>query len=197
MFDFKQKYVLENERALLSPLELSHKETLFLQSNDETIWTHFTEKGFGKGNFEHYFQNALLQQERGEQYCFAIQDRKSNEIAGMTRVYNVNNLFGNCKIGHTWLGKRFQGSGLNKNCKYLLFEFLFDQLGMKRIGFGASAENIKSIKAMESVGCKQEGKLRSFLPGDSGARIDVVLLSLLNEEWKSHIKHALSKRLSF
>ncbi|MEL7533580.1 MAG: GNAT family protein, partial [Bacteroidota bacterium] len=93
--------------------------------------------------------------------------------------------------------QHFQATGLNKHCKYLLFEFLFDELQMERIGFGASAENIKSIKAMESVGCKQEGRLRHFLPtAHSTARVDIVLLSILKHEWDAKIKADLKKKIA-
>jgi len=101
------------------------------------------------------------------------------------------------KIGHTWIGKEFQGTGLNKACKYLLFEFLFEKLGFERIGFGASALNVRSIKAMESVGCTIEGKLRDFLPiKDANERVNIVLLSILKKEWLNKTKEELRIKLN-
>jgi len=100
------------------------------------------------------------------------------------------------KIGHTWIGRTFHKTGLNQNCKFLLFEFVFDQLKMNRIGFGASAENINRIKAMEGVGCQYEGKLRNFLPTvDGHGRTDIVLMSIIKADWQTKVKEALSNKI--
>ena len=148
MFNFKKEYILKNEVVELHPLSIIHKKLLFEASNDIEIWTHFEENGYGNKNFKEYINRAIQKRKNKEEYPFVIKDLRTNQYAGMTRIYAVNNNLKNVKIGHTWIGKQFQGTGLNKNCKYLLFEFLFEQLGMERIGFGASAENIHSIKAM-------------------------------------------------
>lgn len=196
MFNFKKEYILKNEVVELHPLSIIHKKLLFEASNDIEIWTHFEENGYGNKNFKEYINRAIQKRKNKEEYPFVIKDLRTNQYAGMTRIYAVNNNLKNVKIGHTWIGKQFQGTGLNKNCKYLLFEFLFEQLGMERIGFGASAENIHSIKAMESVGCIQEGKLRHFLPSaNSTARVDIVLLSILKKEWLTKVREELKQKI--
>ncbi len=192
MFNFEQNYVIKNQRVELSPLVESHEDLLYDASNSKEIWRHFTEDGYGKENFKTYISNAIQKRKDKTEYPFIIKDLRTNEYAGMTRIYDISNHLKNVKIGHTWIGEYFQGTRLNKNCKYVLFKFLFDQLNMKRIGFGASAENTKSIKAMESVGCHKEGILRSFLPSTDGdVRIDVVLLSILYEEWDNRVRSGL------
>lgn len=196
MFSFSQDYVLKNNIAALSPLEPRHEDLLFEASHDGEIWRHFEEDGYGRENFRSYIQRALQQRDKREEYPFVIKDLRTNQYAGMTRIYAVNNDLRNVKIGHTWIGQAFQGTGLNKNCKYLLFSLLFDELNMARIGFGASAQNTHSIKAMESIGCVQEGRLRSFLPDpETGTRVDIVLLSILKGEWEAGAKRALRQKI--
>jgi len=197
MFTFKQAYILRNEAVMLLPLHKEHEAALFEVSQEPDIWRHFEENGYGKENFRQYIHNALQKREKQEEYPFVIKDLKRNQYAGMTRVYAVDNKLKNVKVGHTWIGKSFQGTGLNRHAKYLLFEWLFEELEMERIGFGASSENIQSIKAMESVGCKQEGRLRSFLPDSHlGKRVDIVLLSILKTEWEESVKAALAQKLA-
>lgn len=195
MFQFDKDYVLKNEVVELSPLKLSHELELFYESNDPEIWQHFTENGFGEQNFKKYIENAVQKRDEGKQYPLVIKDLRNNQLAGITRVYEVDNILKNAKVGHTWIGKRFQRTGLNKACKYLLFEFLFEKIKMKRIGFGASSLNTLSIKAMQSIGCKIEGELRSFLPvKGTDERANIVLLSILKEEWTSRAKQNLENR---
>ncbi|WP_075343880.1 GNAT family N-acetyltransferase [Tenacibaculum agarivorans] len=197
MFQFEEKYILKNKMVEITPLEKFHESELFKISNTKEIWEHFTENGFGKENFTTYISNAINNRKKHLEYPFIIKDLRINKIAGMTRIYAIDNNLKNVKIGHTWIGKNFQGTGLNKNCKFLLFEFLFEKMHMERIGFGASSKNIKSIKAMESVGCIQEGKLRSFLPplSKSSERLDIVLLSILKNEWLTKTKNELQQKL--
>ena len=57
------------------------------------------------------------------------------------------------QLGYTWYGKEFQGTGLNKHCKYLLLEFAFEKMQVERVEFRADANNEKSIAAMKSIGC--------------------------------------------
>ena len=196
MLDFNKTYILKNDIAELRPLDKSHKDALFATSNEQDIWTYFTEPGYGQDNFEKYFARAVQMKEEGKEYPFVIKDVRTSEIAGMTRLYEYSSLFGNIKIGHTWIGKKFQGTGLNKANKYLLFEFLFDQMNIKRIGFGANANNATSIAAMKSVGCKVEGYLRSFLIAKDGKiREDVILLSILYEDWEGGVREELKGKV--
>jgi len=119
-FNFNTTYLLENEIVELSPLKAEHIEPLLEVSQDKEIWTYFIEHGYGRENFEQYVLNAIQKRKQGFEYPFIIKDKVNNDLK-------------NAKIGHTWIGKSFHGTGLNKNCKYLLFEFLFDQIQMKRI----------------------------------------------------------------
>ena len=150
MFQFEKDYILENGIAEISPLKPSHEVDLFNVSNDIEIWEHFTENGLGKENFTKYIKRTIEKRNQHLEYPMVIKDLRNNQIAGMTRIYEINNELRNVKIGHTWLGKEFQGTGLNKSCKFLLFEFLFETINMERIGFGASSRNKKSINAFPS-----------------------------------------------
>ena len=143
-------------------MQKTHEEGLFDASNDREIWLHFTDNGYGRENFSKNISHALQKRNGAEEYPFIIKDLRTHTYAGRTRIYDVSNENKTVKLGHTWIGRKYQGTSLNRNCKFLLFEFLFDQMEMERIGLGASSENIHSIKAMESVDCLQEGRLRSF-----------------------------------
>ncbi len=196
MLSFQNAYTLKNKIAELSPLQPNHEAELFQVSNDKEIWTHFTEDGYGRENFEAYMSNALEKRNQGTEYPLVIRDLRDNKLAGMTRIYEVNNELKNVKLGHTWIGQKYQGTGLNKVCKFLLFQFLFEQLGYERIGFGASASNTKSIKAMLSVGCTIEGRLRGYLPViETSERVDIVLLSILKPDWLHRVKAELESKI--
>jgi len=90
--------------------------------------------------------------------------------------------------------EEFQGTGLNKNCKYLLLEFAFDKLQMIRVGFGANSKNERSIHAMKSIGCKVEGILREYSKDADGNITDTIKLSILKKERDESVKMNLKKQ---
>ncbi len=113
------------------------------------------------------------------------------------RFYDINVPFKTLQLGYTWYGKKFQGTGLNKHCKYLLLSFAFETLGMERVEFRADNNNERSIAAMKSIGCKVEGVLRSNMPTrEDGIRRDSIVLSILKDEWVDEVRRKLHKSLS-
>ncbi|MFK7050076.1 MULTISPECIES: GNAT family N-acetyltransferase [Flavobacterium] len=194
--DFTKKYILENDFVILRPLEMLDKTVLKKYAvNEPEIWKYNINGGNGEENFERYFNNAMQQFEEKKDYPFIVFDKKSNQYAGMTRFYDISNEFKRLDIGFTWYGKAFQGTGLNKNCKYLLLELAFDNLRMIRVGFAANSKNERSINAMKSIGCKEEGVLRNYSKDADGNIIDAIKLSILKEEWDEDVKFNLRKKI--
>lgn len=195
--DFTKKYVLENDFVRLSPLRLEHNRVLLEISKDPNIWTYFLEKGNGIDNLTKYISTAVNNRTLKREYPFIVFDKLKKQYAGTTRFYDYSKKMNSLKLGHTWYGMPFRGTGLNKQCKYLLFEFAFETIKVERIGFGAYADNQISIAALKSVGCKKEGVLRSIFPAiDGKGRTDAVLMSILKQEWKGHVKFELQNKLN-
>lgn len=194
-FDLGETYILENDRVLLRPLKVSDKELLMnFAINEPEIWRFNIHGGNGKENFERYFDAAIKQYEAKNQYPFIVFDKRHQKHAGMTRFSEIFNEFKRLDIGFTWYGKEFQGTGLNKNCKYLLLEFAFEKLQMNRVGLGANSKNERSINAMKSIGCQVEGILRAYSKDADGNIIDIIRLSVLKKEWEERVKMDLKKQ---
>ena len=143
-----------------------------------------------------YIERALSQREKLVEYPFIVFDKTKNKFTGSTRFYNINLEAKHLEIGFTWYGKEFQGTLLNKNCKYLLLEFAFEKMNLERVGFRANNLNQRSINAMKSIGCIEEGILRNFNTDAKGNRIDAIVLSILKNEWFTSVKNNLKNRIS-
>ncbi|MDW8851547.1 GNAT family protein [Flavobacterium sp. MMLR14_040] len=85
----------------------------------------------------------------------------------------------------TWYGKAFQGTGLNKACKYELLNFGFENIQFKRIQFSADLENKKSQRAIEKLGAVKEGIFRNNYVDSEGKSKDDVYYSIILEEWEN------------
>ncbi len=196
-FDFDQNYVFENEMIKIVPLEVRHIEKLQKAAQNEEVWTYFLENGLGTAVFTDYCLTAVDHRQQNKEYPFVIFDKRRNEYAGMTRLYDYHHRLGTIKMGHTWIGKDYWGTKLNKHCKFLLFDFIFNTLGLERIGFGVHGHNLRSVHSLKNIGCIQEGVLRNFLTDDrNGNRVDLLLFSMLQREWNSSIKASLKAKLS-
>lgn len=194
LLDYTDDYTLENDRVRLSTLKIDHVPELIKAGQDDAVWTYFIDKG--NADMRAYCQSAMDNRTSHLEYPFVIFDKSLRRVAGMTRLYDYNPALRNIKIGHTWIGKPHWGTGLNKNCKYLLFQYAFESLEVQRIGFGVHGQNQRSMEAMKSVGCQKEGVLRSFLDHtEENLRVDLILYSILRTEWQSKIKDMLAQQL--
>jgi RimJ/RimL family protein N-acetyltransferase len=66
---------------------------------------------------------------------------------------------------------------------------------IERVEFRADNDNKRSISAMKSIGCKEEGILRSDGVRNDGTRRDSIVLSILKSEWSSKVKEELKSKL--
>lgn len=196
-FDFQSDYYFENDVVIVLPLELKHIDELIVIAEDAEVWTYFLDQGIGKEDLTNYCKLAIQSRIQGKEYPFVIFDKRFNEYAGMTRLYDYNFSLDVIKMGHTWIGKKFWGTELNLNVKYLIFQFIFEKLNLERVGFGIHGQNLRSVAAIKKMGCKQEGVLKNFLPSLFGeGRVDLLLFSLLKYNWKNEVKEELIRKLN-
>jgi RimJ/RimL family protein N-acetyltransferase len=195
--NFKENYILENETVRLRPLEMSDFDLLLEYSiNEPDIWSFNSNGANGAEKLEKYIANAIKQREDGKEYPFIVFDKISGKYVGSTRFYAIFLEVKTIEIGYTWYGKKHQGTGINKNCKYLLLEFAFEKLQMERVAFAANSKNERSINAMKSIGCVVEGVLRNCSTDANGERIDAVKLSIIKNEWFENVKNKFETKLA-
>jgi len=193
-FDFAADHILEDEIALLRPLKEDDIVHLLPFADQPEIWRFSTQKGDTEEALKKYLLLAIEARNVKKEYPFVIIDKRTNAYAGCTRFYDVKLNQHNLSLGYTWYGKQFHGTGLNKHCKYLLFDFAFSG-GFERVEFAADTLNARSVTAMKSIGCTEEGVLRSHVVRLDGSRRDTIVLSMLKQEWEQSLKEKLSSKL--
>lgn len=188
--------VLENDVVRLSPLEITDFESLLpFAIHEPKIWKFSLVPAAGKEGLRMYMESALKGRESGTEYPFIVFDKRSNRYAGSTRFYDMQLDKGTLQMGYTWYGSDFQGTGLNRHCKFLLLSYAFETLRLERVEFRADNDNVKSIAAMKSIGCTVEGILRSHMPTTAGGRRDSIILSILKSDWQQTVKANLLAKL--
>jgi len=195
MIDFDKDYILENDKVLLRALKISDvNNLLYFAENEQDIWQYSLIRPKDKTSLEEYIRLALNDRNNKKSYPFIVFDKTKNQYAGSTRFYDINSFHKSLSLGYTWYGKDFRGTQLNKNCKYLLLEFAFENIAVERVEFKADVNNTQSIRAMKSIGCVEEGILRNNFTTNSGRR-DSIVLSIIKSEWYSNTKQNLLKKI--
>jgi len=184
-FPFDKEIILENSVALLRPLEFSDINNLLKIAIEEKRLLQYSPLPvFSKKLLTEYVQKSLKERENKNRYSFIIFDKRKNIYAGSTSFMNISNVDSRIEIGSTWIGKEFQRTGLNRNCKYLLLSYAFDELGTERIELKTDERNSASRNAIEKIGGRFEGILRSHTLMYDGFRRNTVYYSILKNEWE-------------
>ena len=195
--DFLQDYTLENDFALLRPLQTTDFQYLeHFPEQEPNMWQYSVKPIAGKEGLKEYIACALEARAAGQEYPFIVWDKKQGKYAGCTRLYDIQFEHETVQLGYTWYGQEFRGTGLNKNCKFLLLQFAFEHVGAARVEFRADHRNQRSIAAMKSLGCVEEGFLRSHLLKLNGERRTSIILSILKDEWENGVKENLRKKIA-
>jgi len=127
-----------------------------------------------------YVERLAGERERGEQLDLLVVHHEDGPI-GVTGLSELSRRDRRAVVG-TWLGRRWWGSGANRESKALVARLGFERLGLDRIGAYADVENGRSQTALERVGFVREGVLRGWHRHGEDVH-DVVIFSLLRSEF--------------
>ncbi|MEJ7779577.1 MAG: GNAT family protein [Daejeonella sp.] len=177
--------VLESERALLRPLTKDDETELQEIANEEALWTYGISDLSKPGELKRYIANAIADRSSGICAVWVIIDKKTNRVAGCTRLSEISWNDERGQIGWTWIGSDFQGSGLNKDMKYLILDYGFGTLGLNRVEFKADERNHQSRQALIGIGATREGVLREHIKLHDGYIRNSVFYSILRSEWET------------
>ena len=100
------------------------------------------------------------------------------------------------EIGFTWIGKPYQRTPVNPECKYLLFRHAFDDQQAVRVQLKTDLRNVQSQRAIEKLGAVREGVLRKHMIRPDGYMRDTVMYSVTADEWPE-VRARLEKRLGY
>lgn len=174
---------LENEHVLLRPVGPDDRAGWHAIAMDPAIWRYFVLRVDTDAAFDSYFDLGLADQAAGRRVVYSITDKRSGRIAGSMSFCNLAQADGRLEIGWSWLGRDFQGAGLNRWAKFLMMRHAFERLGAERVEFKTDILNIQARHGLRNIGAREEGTLRSFNPMPDGRRRDAVYYSVLRAEW--------------
>lgn len=175
--------VLEGSLVRLEPLREDHLPALMAIGLDPELWRWTVASVRTPEDMRRYVRVALELAQRGEAIPFATVDKSTMRVAGSTRFGNIDRANRRVEIGWTWLGREFQRTGINTEVKYLMLRHAFESMQCLRVELKTDALNLTSRTAIERIGGREEGTLRSHMVTETGRVRDTVYYSILADEW--------------
>lgn len=187
---------LPGEHARLEPLTQAHHEGLVEAVKDGELWKLWYTSVPTPENMAREIERRLGLQSAGAMLPFTVFDAQG-AIAGMTTYMNVDAGNRRVEIGSTWYAKCVQRTPLNTQCKWLLLTHAFETLDCIAVEFRTHFFNQQSRRAIERLGAKQDGILRSHQIAPNGTLRDTVVFSIIASEWptvKAHLDYQLNDK---
>lgn len=180
--------------VLLRPLQLQDEDGLAQAAADGRLWELRVTSVPAPGQTRSYIETALRLREQGSRLAFAVIEQASGQIIGCTSYHDIVKEVRRVEIGYTWYAKRWQRTHVNTACKWLLMRHAFETLQCPVVGWRTDCLNFASQKAIERLGARRDGVIRSHAMRRDGTIRDTVMYSLTREEWPP-VQQRLLERL--
>ena len=193
---FIEPITLTGTHASIEPLGREHEEALRRAAADGELWRLWYTSVAPPEKMGEYIATALDMRDRLDAMPLVVREKSSGEIVGCTRYFNVDATNRRLEIGDTWYSKRVQRGPINTECKLMLLSHAFEKLQCIAVEFRTHWFNHASRAAIERLGAKQDGVLRSHQVSADGSKRDTVVFSIIDGEWpavKRHLRYQLER----
>jgi RimJ/RimL family protein N-acetyltransferase len=195
MSAFAAPVALTGRHASLEPLSYDHHDGLVEAARDGELWRLWYTTVPSPEGMRADIERRLRLQQTGSMLPWTVRSLADGKIVGMTTFLNIDAGFRRVEIGATWYARSVQRTPLNTECKLILLTHAFETLGCIAVEFRTSHFNRASRRAIERLGAKQDGILRSHQRHSDGSLRDTVVYSIIQVEWpavKTHLRFKLA-----
>ncbi len=180
---------LHAEHISLVPLETAHCVALSEAVRDGELWRLWFTNVASPEDMGGDIAARLRLRDQGASLPFTVIGRASGAPIGMTTYMNIDPVNRRLEIGSTWYRKAVQRTAVNTECKRLLLGHAFETLECIAVEFRTHALNTASRRAIERLGARLDGILRSHLVSRNGTLRDTCVYSIIAAEWPTVRAH--------
>jgi RimJ/RimL family protein N-acetyltransferase len=195
MTPFIAPITLRGRHASLEPLSAAHHDDLVEATRDGELWKLWYTAVPSPEGMHAEIERRLALQQAGSMLPWTVRSLATGKIVGMTTFMNIDAKYRRVEIGSTWYAKSAQRTPLNTECKLMLLTHAFESLACIAVEFRTGFFNHASRRAIERLGAKQDGILRSHQLYADGSLRDTVVFSIVAAEWpavKQHLEFKLA-----
>lgn len=180
----------------LEPLTTGHVPEIDAAASDGELASFWYTAPPRPGAAAEWVRHLLELRKADDGVSFAVRTL-DGRLVGSTSYLNVDAPNRRLEIGHTWYVADARRTGVNAETKLLMLGHAFDELNCVAVEFRTHFLNFASRTAIERLGAKLDGVLRSHQLLADGSRRDTVVYSILDIEWpavRSNLKFRLDRR---
>jgi len=192
---FLRPVTLVGDLVTLEPLAPEHHDGLVAAARDGDLWDLGYTAVPRPEEMRAEIERRIALRESGTMMPFTARSAGTGAILGMTTYLNIDAANRRVEIGSTWNARSAQRTGTNTESKLLLLTRAFDELAAIAVEFRTHWLNRPSRAAIERLGAKQDGVLRSHLLMPDGTLRDTVVYSIVASEWPA-VRAGLRRRLA-
>jgi RimJ/RimL family protein N-acetyltransferase len=188
--------VLIGSHVRLEPIGLRHVDGLVAAANADPSLYKWTVVPQTRQAMQTYVETAMAVRDAGTGLAFATVRLEDGVVIGSTRYFDMehwnwpagHSRHGNpnpdvCEIGYTWLTSSAIRTPANTEAKLMMLTHAFEAWKMMRVCLHTDSRNVQSRAAMERIGCKFEGILRSHRMASDFIARDSARYSIVAAEW--------------
>ena len=177
---------IETKRLLLRRFQLEDAEQMFNNwaSDPDNIKYLSWAAHKGKSETEDIIKTWVEEYASNKTYRWCITDKQTGEVIGGIDVVKMFENTECCEIGYV-LSKRFWNKGIMTEALHAVLEYLFFKVNFHRIQLGHVSKNMASGKVMLKNGLQRDGLLRDAEKTVDGKWHNVVIYSILRDEFKA------------
>lgn len=187
--------VLEGRLVRLEPLAERHLPPLVAIALAHPEEYRLTSTPASAAAADAYFGRVFAQRAAGTAHPVAVVLRDGGRVVGTSRLSEVELGHRRCELGFSWLDPACFGTGVNVESKLLLLAFAFERLAMHRVQIHTDTRNLRSQRAIEALGARQEGVLRRHQVAKDGYVRDTVVYGITDLDWPE-VRARLEGRLA-
>jgi N-acetyltransferase len=182
---------LRGKIATLEPLSKGHRDALIEAASDGELWRLWYTTVSEPKDVDTMIERRIGQDTPGTRLGFVVRENATGKIVGMTNYLTADSDNRRVEIGGTWYSRRVQRTGLNTECKFLMLSHAFEALQCIAVEFRTHFFNFQSRRAIERLGAKLDGILRSHQISQDNVLRDTCIYSIIAAEWPAVRTHLL------
>lgn len=190
---------LRGSLVTLEPLSHSHHDELVDAVRDGELWNLWYTVVPTPEQMKAEIERRLAQQAAGSMLPFVNRRNSDGLVLGMTTYMDIDLELPRLEIGSTWNRASASGTGTNADAKLLLLSHAFEVLGCPAVEFRTHWMNAQSRAAIERLGAKLDGVLRSHRRMADGSLRDTCVYSIIESEWsqvRAGLRHRLARHIA-
>jgi len=177
----------------LEPLRPDHAPGLLAAAAGGADLYRWTAVPQDEASSRRYVETALAARDSQLAVPFAVVRMDDDAVIGSTRFWNLEYWAwpdpkpapDTCEIGHTWLSPGAIRTGANTEMKRLMLTHAFEVWQVSSVCLHTHAQNQRSRDAMQRLGARFEGILRSHRLGPDLTSRDSARYSVTAADWPS------------